>query len=150
MKWRLAAVLAFALTTSTCGINRLHAPTYTSAGVTIRGCPAARVPLNRPFMLSFSVVNRGRINWPATYVLLSPSGAMKARLAVDGEPTQGIGGGITRVKSPLAPGHRITGSIRAYLIKADTAMVNLGAWGAPANSVSVPTTYTNPSCTAHP
>jgi hypothetical protein len=148
MKWRLAAMLALAVTASAC--KRLHAPTYTSAKVTIGGCPAARVPLGRRVILSFSVANQSRITWPATYVLLSPSGAMKARLAVNGEPTQGIGGGITRVKSPLAPRHRITGSIRAYLIKADTATVNVGAWGAPGNSVAVPTTYTNPSCTVHP
>ena len=148
MRWRLAAVLVLALSVTAC--KRLHAPTYTSARVTIRGCPKARVPLGRPFILSFSVVNRSGIKWPATYVLLSPSGAMKARLAVRGEPTQGIGGGITRVKSPLAPGHRITGSVRGYLIKADTATVNLGAWGAPANSVSVPTSYTNPACTVRP
>ena len=148
MKWRLAAMLALALTASAC--KKLHAPTYASARVTIRGCPQARVPLGRRFILSFSVDNRSNIQWPATYVLLSPSGAMKARLAIEGEPTQGIGGGITRVKSPLAPDHRITGFIRAYLIKADTATVNLAAWGAPANSVAVPTSYTNPGCTVRP
>lgn len=148
MSWKLAAVLAIALAASAC--DQAGAPTYTSAGVTIGGCPSARQPLNHPFTLSFSVVNRGHIKWPATYVLLSPSGAMKARLAVEHEPTQGIGGGITRVKSPLAAGHRINGSIRAYLFKADVATVNLGAWGAPGNSVSVPTTYTNPACTIRP
>jgi hypothetical protein len=145
---RAAALLALAIPVAAC--KAIGAPTYTSAGVTISGCPSGAVAPQQPVELSFSVVNHSSLTWPATYLLLSPSGAMRATLEVAGRPTESIGGGITRVKAPLSPGHRLNGSIRAHLAKAAAATVNLGAWGAPSNSVSVPSSYTNPGCTLHP
>ena len=148
MSWRVAAAVALAVTVTGC--KAIRAPTYSSAGVTITGCPAAAQPPGRPVTLSFSVVNRSKIPWAATYLLLSPSGATRAGLTVSKAPNESIGGGITRVKSALAPGHRVSGTIRAYLARAASATVNLGAWGAPAGSLSVPPHYNNPGCTLHP
>jgi hypothetical protein len=148
MTGRLAAALAIGLGLPAC--HAIGAPTYTSAGVTIHGCPSRRPAPGHPFFLSFSVVNRSGRVWPATYLLLSPSGAMRTGLAVSGESTEGIGGGITRVKSALAPGRRVSGTIRAYTVGSGSASVNLGAWGAPGNSVSVPPSYTNPGCSLRP
>ena len=148
MTGRMAALIALAVAVTGC--KAIGAPTYTSAGVTLSGCPHGGQPPQQPVNLSFSVVNRSERKWPATYLLLSPSGAMRAVLQVRHQPTESIGGGITRVKAPLAPGQRLSGSIQAHLAKAATATVNLGAWGAPSNSVAVPTSYANPACTLHP
>ena len=148
MSWRVAAAVALAVAVTGC--KAIRAPTYSSAGVTITGCPTTAQPPGRPVTLSFSVVNRSKVPWSATYLLLSPAGAMRATLTVSGAPSESIGGGITRVKSPLARGHRVSGTIHAHLAKAASGTVNLGAWGAPANSLSVPTSYTNPGCTLHP
>lgn len=148
MRRRVVAAVALALTVSAC--NATGAPTYTSAGVTISGCPQAPTPPGHPVQLSFSVLNRSHLTWPATYLLLSPSGAMRAKMKVLGAQTESIGGGITRVRTSLRPGHRVSGSIRAYLAKPAAATVNLGAWGAPSNSLAVPTSYTNPGCTLQP
>src|SRR5947209_13250810 len=109
MTGRLAASVAIGLSLSAC--HAIGAPTYTAAGVTIHGCPTQRPAPAHPFILSFSVVNRSGRAWPATYLLLSPSGALRTGLAVSGEPTESIGGGITRVKSTLAPGRRVSGTI---------------------------------------
>ena len=96
------------------------------------------------------MIGRGAAYWASDEALFEGTFNTLITHSLEHEPTEGIGGGITRVRSPLAPDHRITGAIRAYVIKADTAVVNLGAWGAPANSISVPTSYTNPACTVHP
>lgn len=148
MSRRLAAVLALALAVTAC--KAIGDPTYTSAGVRITGCPHTPVPPGHTVRLSFSVVNRTGLTWPATYLLLSPSGAMRASLDAPVRSIENIGGGITRVEKPLRPGQRLTGSISAHLAKAASATVNLGAWGAPTNSLAVPPSYPNPACTLKP
>lgn len=143
---RVAGALVILVALGAC--DTTYAPTYANGKVTIIRCPSARLIPRRHTTIAFVVVSRSR--WPATYILLTLQGEAKGTLNVAQAPSKGIGGGIERVTQPLSPGAKLAGTVSAYLDKAQSGSVNIGAWGAPANSVAVPTSYSNPGCTLHP
>lgn len=145
---RAAAAAIAALLLAGCATTT--APTYTDAAVTLRPCPAARVAPHRAVRIPFTVTNRSHRAWPAAYLLLTLQGAGKGFLRVDHAPSRGIGGGIRRVTAPLKSGARLVGSVTVHLAASRSGSVNVGAWGAPANSVAVPSSYVNPGCALRP
>lgn len=148
MSWRAGSVALLALGLGACATPT--APTYTDAGVTLAPCPRQALrPLQR-VTIPFTVVNRSQRTWPATYTLITLQEAAKGFQRILHAPEQPIGGGIRRVTSPLAPGAKVHGEVVVYLDKAAPGQVNVGAWGAPKNSVAVPSSFANPSCTLHP
>ena len=146
----LAAGLAFALA----GCSTTHAPTY-PAQLHMQACPLGRSTPGHRIRLGFSVSNPSRRRWPAVYLLLQPRGAISATLTVHRtSQVRGIGGYITRVDVGLTPGGRLNGQVSATLTRAAPPVGSgpsflLAAWGAPANSVAVPTAFAAHSCALH-
>jgi hypothetical protein len=148
---KVAGTAVIALAAMLAGCSTTKAPTYTAgASVKFTSCPRQHLRPRQHLELDFVVVNGSRGTWPATYVLLSLQGAAKGTLTVAHAPSQGIGGGIRRITSALRAGESLAGKVSAYLDSRSPGTVNVGAWGAPANSVAVPTSYPNPGCTLHP
>lgn len=147
-RW-VAGTAMLAIAVAGCATTR--SPTYTTgASVKFRSCRHAALAPHRGTTLRFTVHNGSRRSWPATYVLLSLQGAIKGAVSGVGGPRAGLGGGVTRVRSSLAPGQDVAGTVSAYLDRRAAGTITLGAWGAPANSVAVPTSYPTASCTIHP
>jgi len=149
----LGAALCAALCAAVilCGCSGSGNPTYTRGSVSLGPCSRSPLAPHRPARIAFTIVNVSqRRVWPATYVLLSLQGAVKGSLSVRGRSTQYLGGGIQRVTSPLRPGGRLTGSVDVHLTRGAPGTVTVGAWGAPSNSVAVPTSYASRSCTLRP
>lgn len=148
MRWGFAGPVALCLVVSACATTK--APTYTDASVSLSGCPSTAQQVRHHVRLPFTVINRSHGVWPASYLLLSLQGAAKGALLVFDAPNRGIGGGIRRVTAALGPEVRLRGALSVYLDKAASGSVTVGAWGAPANSVAVPTSYPSRSCRLHP
>jgi hypothetical protein len=143
-----AAVCAFLILGGCSGSGN---PTYTRGKVSLGPCPRSPLRPRRPARIAFTIVNLSqRRVWPATYVLLSLQGAAKGSLSIEAHRTKYLGGGIQRATSPLPPGGRLAGSVNVYLDRNAHGTVTVGAWGAPSNSVAVPSSYSSPSCTLRP
>lgn len=145
---RLATLSVLAPALAACATT--YAPTYTSAGVTLAPCPRGHLRPGQTVSIPFTVVNRSSRTWPATYTHVTIQEAAEGYQSILGAPEQPIGGNIRRVLSPLAPGHAVHGKVVVSLRTAAVGQVNLGAWGAPSNSVAVPNSYPNPACVLRP
>lgn len=127
------------------------APTYTTgASVRLGPCPKGRLAVRRHVTVYYRVKNGSHRSWPATYLLLTLQGTAKGTLRAFGVPSEGIGGGIQRVTSELRPGGTVAGAVSVYLDARGWGQVNVGAWGAPSNSIAVPNSYPNPACRLSP
>lgn len=150
MRARAAVVAGLAGAAALGACATTGAPTYTNASVTIGPCPRAPLRPQQRVTIPFTVVNRSKRIWPATYTLITLQEGAKGFQRILQAPEQPIGGGIRRVKSSLPPGGKVHGEVVVYLYRAEVGQVNIGAWGAPANSVAVPSSFQNPSCALHP
>lgn len=144
----LALMGAAATLSSACATTT--SPTYTAAQVTLAPCPRRALTPGYRVTIPFSVVNRSHRRWQATYTLLTLQEAAAGFQRILGAPQQPIGGNIRRVTQSLEPGGSVHGEVIVRLDERAVGQVNIGAWGAPANSVAVPSSYVNPKCVLHP
>lgn len=149
MTHRVAAAVVVALGLVACSTP--SAPTYTTAAsVRLGPCPQRGVPQRGHTTIVYRVKNGSHGTWPATYLLLTLQGAAKGTLRVFDAPSEGIGGGIRRVTAPLRPDRTVSGAVSVYLARRGWGQVNVGAWGAPENSIAVPSSYPHPACRLNP
>lgn len=149
MTHREAAAVVVALGLAAC--SSPTSPTYTTgASVRLGPCPKRGLSKDHHTTIYYRVKNGSRGTWPATYLLLTLQGAAKGTLRVFNAPSQGIGGGIRRVTAALRPDGTVSGAVSVYLASRGWGQVNVGAWGAPGNSIAVPSSYPNPACALNP
>src|SRR5437868_11640409 len=112
---RRGALALPALALAVAGCATTKAPTYTDAAIKLDACPKAALRPHQHVSVGFVASNRSSRTWPATYLLLSLQGQAKGDLKVFRAPSQGIGCGIRRVTSTLAPAAHVRGSLTVYL-----------------------------------